>query len=175
LALFLSILASFFICSGLLDHADGEHLGGRGLLDFFVQLAGELVKALNSFAEFLSRFVATMLVLRQPWLAGLTESLPGSESPRVLEVAGELADTARAAIRPLPILSRPRRAIAMTNPRLVSPHTGLLIVADRPSMPPGAGMGEIWQLALILKRPRLTADRNGATWARKRTHRRPAS
>src|SRR6267378_4132269 len=46
-------LGELFNLFGLLDHADGEHLGGRGLLDFFVQLAGELVKALNSFAEFL--------------------------------------------------------------------------------------------------------------------------
>src|SRR6266481_2493593 len=46
-------LGELFNLFGILDHADGEHLGGRGLLDFIVQLAGELVKSLDAFAEFL--------------------------------------------------------------------------------------------------------------------------
>ena len=85
-------------------------LGGRGLLDFIVQLAGELVKPLDSFAEFL------LVLLQQRSFCGgdglrvaVSESLPGSESPQALEEQAELADTARAAIRPPPILSRPRR------------------------------------------------------------------
>src|SRR5258708_25575354 len=46
-------LGELFNLFGFLDHADGEHVGGRGLLHFFVQLASKLVKPLNSFAEFL--------------------------------------------------------------------------------------------------------------------------
>src|SRR5260370_1088755 len=46
-------LGEFFNLFSFLDHVDGEHVGGRGLLYFFVQLTGELVKPLNPFAEFL--------------------------------------------------------------------------------------------------------------------------
>src|SRR5260370_7607557 len=46
-------LGELFNLFGFLDHADGKHLGGRGLLHFIVQLAGGLVKPLDSFAEFL--------------------------------------------------------------------------------------------------------------------------
>src|SRR5260370_28550010 len=46
-------LGELFNLFSFLDHADGEHVGGRRFLYFFVQFAGELVKPLNPFAEFL--------------------------------------------------------------------------------------------------------------------------
>src|SRR5438552_2730398 len=52
-------LGELFNFFGFLDHAHGEHLGGRGFLEFFAKLAGKLVKPLHPFAKFL-------LVLLQP-------------------------------------------------------------------------------------------------------------
>src|SRR4029077_8553925 len=44
-----------------LDHAHGEHLGGRGFLEFFAKFAGKLVKPLHAFAKFLSSIPASGL------------------------------------------------------------------------------------------------------------------
>src|ERR1700674_1498361 len=46
-------LGELFNFFGFLHHAEGEHVGGRGFLNFFAQLAGELVKLLDPLAEFL--------------------------------------------------------------------------------------------------------------------------
>ena len=97
-------LGELFNLFGFLDHAHGKHLGGRGLLDFIVQLAGELVKPLDSFAEFL------LVLLQQRSFCGSSGLWVG------VNLAGFGIPPGCGGVG----VKQAAAAIAMTNPRLVS-------------------------------------------------------